>query len=62
MTPHRITLREGADLDGFRHATRALIARDVRPEAVSWSTLDEPGLFGAHPLPEGEGRLAAASE
>ena len=62
MTPHRITLREGADLDGFRHATRALIARDVRPEAVSWSTLDEPGLFGAHPLSEGEGRLAAASE
>ncbi len=61
MSAHRITLREGADLDGFRHATRALVANEVPPEAVSWSTLDEPGLFGAHPLREGEDRLAAAS-
>ena len=50
MTPHRITLRDGADLDGFRRATRALVANEFPPEAVSWSTLDEPGLFG--PLPE----------
>ena len=54
VSAHRITLREGADLDGFRHAARALVANEVPPEAVSWSTLDEPGLFGAHPLPEGE--------
>ena len=52
MSAHRITLREGADLDGFRHAVRALVASGVAPELVSWSTRDEPGLFG--PLPEGE--------
>ena len=62
MTLHRITLRKGADLDGFRQAARALVANDAPPEAVSWSTSDEPGLFSAlNPLPEGEDRLAAAS-
>ncbi len=61
MSLHRISLRDGADLEGFRQAVRALIGSDVSPEAVSWNTPEEPGLFGANPLPEGEGRLAAAS-
>ena len=61
MTLRQITLRDGADLDGFRTAVRALVAHEVPPEAVSWGWQDEPGLFGTTSLPEGAGRLAAAS-
>jgi DNA polymerase len=62
MNLQRITLRDGADLEGFRQAVRALVANGVAPESVSWGTFEEPGLFSApNPLPEGEGRLAAAS-
>ena len=45
-----ITVREGADQDGFRAAVRALIAEKVQPDAVSWQTDAEPSLFGA-PIP-----------
>jgi DNA polymerase len=44
-----IALKPGADLDGFRRAVRALIAADVPPGEVAWSTA-EPDLFGAEPV------------
>ncbi|TWA79580.1 DNA polymerase [Azospirillum brasilense] len=40
-----ITLREGADLDGFRRAVRRLAAARTAPEAVLWS-VGAPSLFG----------------
>lgn len=46
-----ITLREGADQNGFRAAVRALIADKVPPEAVSWQTAAAPSLFDATALP-----------
>ena len=45
-----MTLREGADQEGFRAAVRALIAEKVQPDAVSWQTDAVPSLFGA-PIP-----------
>jgi len=32
VTLHRVTLKEGADLDGFRHAVRGLMAQDLAGE------------------------------
>src|SRR5918997_2676794 len=46
MTLHRITLRPGADLDGFRRAVRWLIAEELAPQHVVWAVEDAPGLFG----------------
>ena len=46
MTLHRITLRHGADLDGFRRAVRWLIAEELAPQHVVWAIEDAPGLFG----------------
>ncbi|MCG5241413.1 UdgX family uracil-DNA binding protein [Azospirillum doebereinerae] len=40
-----VTLREGADLDGFRRAVRRLVARRAAPEDVVWSS-GAPSLFG----------------
>ncbi len=45
--PRAITLRPGADLDGFRNAVRSLVGQGVPPEAVTWSITDAPGLFGS---------------
>ena len=42
-----IDLAEGADLDGFRHAVRALVAERVPPDEVAWSTASAAGLFAA---------------
>jgi DNA polymerase len=42
----RIPLQVGADLDGFRHAARGLIARDLPPDAVEWTAGPESMLFG----------------
>lgn len=42
----RITLREGADLAGFRQAVRALVAARVPPSDVAWDIAGEGGLFG----------------
>ncbi|MCJ2036978.1 UdgX family uracil-DNA binding protein [Methylobacterium sp. J-068] len=41
-----VFLRAGADLDGFRAATRRLAGRGVPPERVLWSIGETPGLFG----------------
>ncbi len=46
MTLHRITLHEGADLDGFRRAVRWLIAEELAPQHVVWTIDAAPGLFG----------------
>ncbi len=46
MTPRRVSLAAGADLEGFRRAVRRLVADDVAPEHVSWAIDDAPGLFG----------------
>jgi DNA polymerase len=46
MTIHRIMLREGADLEGFREAVRDLAAKDIHPSLVSWTRDAAPGLFG----------------
>ncbi|MFL5316806.1 MAG: DUF4130 domain-containing protein, partial [Microvirga sp.] len=40
-----IDLAEGADLDGFRHAVRELVAEGVPPDEVAWSTASAAGLF-----------------
>ncbi len=42
-----ISLRPGADLDGFRTAARRLVAESVPPERVSWAEDGALGLFGA---------------
>jgi DNA polymerase len=44
-----VALKAGADLDGFRHAVRALVAEGVSPDAVIFT--GEGGLFGADALP-----------
>ena len=44
-----ITLRRGADQDGFRAAMRSLIAENVAPAAVIWQTAAERSLFNAAP-------------
>lgn len=49
--PTVISLREGADAEGFRLAVRALIAGDVPPEAASWQTGAAPSLFDTPALP-----------
>jgi DNA polymerase len=46
MTLHRITLKAGADLDGFRRALRWLVAEELAPQHVVWAVDDAPGLFG----------------
>jgi probable DNA metabolism protein len=48
MQMERMALRDGADLEGFRHAVRRLIARQVPPDAIAW----DGGLFGAVAGPE----------
>ncbi|HTZ69739.1 MAG TPA: UdgX family uracil-DNA binding protein [Acetobacteraceae bacterium] len=42
-----VTLREGADLTGFRAAVRRLVARRVPPELVAWTSTATGDLFGA---------------
>jgi DNA polymerase len=42
-----ITLREGADQEGFRAAVRSLIAENVAPEGVTWQTAALRSLFDA---------------
>ncbi|WP_134500681.1 UdgX family uracil-DNA binding protein [Microvirga pakistanensis] len=46
MNLHRITLRNGADLDGFRRAVRWLMAEELAPQHIVWSLDDAPSLFG----------------
>ncbi|KAA0593815.1 DNA polymerase [Azospirillum lipoferum] len=49
---HRIELKDGADLDGFRRALRGLVALGLEPGEVDWSGGAAPSLFGdAAPLP-----------
>ncbi|MES2509173.1 MAG: UdgX family uracil-DNA binding protein [Pseudomonadota bacterium] len=45
-----VALQGATDLDGFRRAARALIARQMLPEQIIWSTGNEAtqDLFGAH--------------
>jgi probable DNA metabolism protein len=42
-----VILSEGADLKGFRHAVRDLIARDIAPRDVIWSCGEMSELFAA---------------
>jgi len=44
----RVAMRPGADLEGFRHALRGLIAADVPPDEVVFD--DTPALFAADAL------------
>jgi DNA polymerase len=46
MNLRRITLNEGADLDGFRRALRRLVAEEMAPQHVVWAAFGEPDLFG----------------
>ncbi len=46
MSLHRITLKNGADLDGFRRAVRWLMAEELAPQHIIWSLADAPNLFG----------------
>ncbi|MCX5480489.1 UdgX family uracil-DNA binding protein [Kaistia geumhonensis] len=48
----RVELQEGADLDGFRRAARALFAGQVPPEDIVWTTGGIPALFGEGQVPE----------
>jgi len=45
-----MTLKPGADLEGFRAALRGLMAAHIPPEQVLWET--EGSLFAAEPLPD----------
>jgi probable DNA metabolism protein len=45
MQPVVVTLREGADLTGFRAAVRRLIADDISPRSVLWSYDKSSELF-----------------
>jgi len=42
-----ITLKEGADQEGFRAAVRELIGSGIRPEHVVWQTAAAQSLFGS---------------
>jgi probable DNA metabolism protein len=53
MMLRQVTLRPGADLDGFRRALRGLVAAFVPPAGVVWCMEGEGGLFPDEPLPEG---------
>ncbi len=65
MSLHRIILKNGADLDGFRRAVRWLMAEELAPQHTAWSLEDAPGLFGDDrlrdappvPLPRSVARL-----
>ncbi|KLK94016.1 DNA polymerase [Microvirga vignae] len=46
MSLHCITLKDGADLDGFRRAVRWLMAEELAPQHIVWSLDGTPGLFG----------------
>lgn len=46
---HRVTLPDGADLDGFRAVLRRLVAAKAKPEDVQWSVGGEGQLFGTPP-------------
>ncbi|CAM5774837.1 hypothetical protein LMIY3S_04722 [Labrys miyagiensis] len=46
MKGRLVVLREGADLNGFRRAVRGLVAGDVAPQQVSWTTGTAGDLFG----------------
>jgi probable DNA metabolism protein len=46
MPLRRVALAEGADLAGFRHAVRVLLAAEVAPEDVVWSVGQAPSLLG----------------
>jgi uracil-DNA glycosylase len=48
MSLRRVTVGEGADLEGFRRAARLLIAEEMAPQHVLFE-LGRPGLFGADP-------------
>lgn len=50
----RVALAPGADVAGFRHAARALVAEGVAPQAVAIEAGEggAPGLFEAPPLPD----------
>jgi hypothetical protein len=46
MNLHRITLKTGADLDGFRKAVRWLIAEEMAPQHVVFAVDEAPNLLG----------------
>jgi uracil-DNA glycosylase len=46
MSLYRITLRDGADLDGFRRAVRRLVAEELAPQHVVFAVDEVPDLFG----------------
>lgn len=47
MSLRSVTLRDGADVDGFRDAVRGLIAAGVAPGDVIWQSGAAPSLFDA---------------
>lgn len=47
MRARVIALREGSDHDGFRHAVRALLAENVQPDDVVFSSRESADLFGS---------------
>jgi DNA polymerase len=46
MTLRHVALRPGADTAGFRSAVRTLIAADIPPQDVVWTTGETPSLLG----------------
>ncbi len=45
MIPRSVTLRPGADLDGFQSIARALVADGVAPDQVVWTIANAPSLY-----------------
>ncbi|HEY8382311.1 MAG TPA: UdgX family uracil-DNA binding protein [Microvirga sp.] len=57
MSLHRVTLKDGADLDGFRRAVRRLVAEELAPQHVVFAVDEAPDLFGGEET--GDGRPVA---
>jgi DNA polymerase len=52
MIVRPVALKDGADLDGFRRAVRTLVADELAPHHVVFTTAAAPDLFGAEPAAE----------
>ncbi|WP_375410919.1 UdgX family uracil-DNA binding protein [uncultured Methylobacterium sp.] len=53
-----VSLRAGADLDGFRTAARRLVAAGIPPDCADWQIGESRDLFGAEDVPATDAPLS----